>query len=288
VFIGNLDPAVTIDQLKKQFTQYGIVTSTKIPAGKGCGFVSYQDREGAELAIKSMVGKFLGSQRVRVSWGKAAAKAAAAQSTTTPISGALATPAIAAALGLPADGGAFDYNSYYQQQYANTGTNGTGNGVSAVANTTPQANAPLLQTPSVATSAVPSTTAWGSYDWSSYYNTDGSQAVNPQAATDPNAAAYAAGYNYWNGYGQAVPAAASYNYPYGAYPAYQQPTQSIDDAKASERKLVELLKADSVDQRNRDYIQRRKKEFLTSLAGTSYVPSLASTVSSTPFLNMLK
>ncbi|KAJ3190951.1 hypothetical protein HK101_008232 [Irineochytrium annulatum] len=96
VFIGGLNPSVTDDDLKQNFSQFGDILHTKIPPGRGCGFVTYAHRTSAETAIQQMnnaiIGMsqssyhfaaismiillnlsyyFSGGARVRLSWGKA-------------------------------------------------------------------------------------------------------------------------------------------------------------------------------------------------------------------------
>ena len=44
IFVGNLDPNVTDDHLRRVFGQYGELVHVKIPAGKRCGFVQFADR----------------------------------------------------------------------------------------------------------------------------------------------------------------------------------------------------------------------------------------------------
>ncbi|KAJ3341448.1 hypothetical protein HDU93_004849 [Gonapodya sp. JEL0774] len=71
VFVGGLSGTVTEEELRQHFGPYGIITYTKIPPGKGCGFVQYADRQAAEQAITAMNGYLLGGSRVRLSWGRA-------------------------------------------------------------------------------------------------------------------------------------------------------------------------------------------------------------------------
>ncbi|KAJ3341378.1 hypothetical protein HDU93_005014 [Gonapodya sp. JEL0774] len=71
VFVGGLSATVTEEELRQHFGPYGIITYTKIPPGKGCGFVQYADRQAAEQAIGAMNGYLLGGSRVRLSWGRA-------------------------------------------------------------------------------------------------------------------------------------------------------------------------------------------------------------------------
>ncbi|KAK3004901.1 hypothetical protein RJ639_018723 [Escallonia herrerae] len=70
VFIGNLDPNVTEEELRQLFLQFGEIFNVKIPAAKGCGFVQYGTRANAEEAIQRMQGAVIGQQVVRLSWGR--------------------------------------------------------------------------------------------------------------------------------------------------------------------------------------------------------------------------
>ncbi|CAN4125121.1 unnamed protein product [Withania somnifera] len=70
VFVGGLDSDVTDEELRKSFSQFGDVVSVKIPAGKGCGFVQFSDRSAAEDAIQKLNGAVIGTQTVRLSWGR--------------------------------------------------------------------------------------------------------------------------------------------------------------------------------------------------------------------------
>ncbi|CAL5377313.1 unnamed protein product [Camellia sinensis] len=49
---------------------YGEVVSVKIPAGKGCGFVQFANRNNAEDALERLNGTVIGKQTVRLSWGR--------------------------------------------------------------------------------------------------------------------------------------------------------------------------------------------------------------------------
>ncbi|KAJ3098053.1 hypothetical protein HDU97_004347 [Phlyctochytrium planicorne] len=71
VFIGGLNPGVTDDDLKSNFGQFGEILHTKIPPGRGCGFVTFAHRQSAEVAIQQMNNAIIGGARVRLSWGKA-------------------------------------------------------------------------------------------------------------------------------------------------------------------------------------------------------------------------
>ncbi|XP_021818088.1 polyadenylate-binding protein RBP47B'-like isoform X2 [Prunus avium] len=70
IFVGNLDPNVTEEELKQTFMQFGEILYVKIPVDKGCGFVQFGTRASAEDAIQRMQGKMIGQQVVRISWGR--------------------------------------------------------------------------------------------------------------------------------------------------------------------------------------------------------------------------
>ncbi|KAL4619480.1 hypothetical protein ACB092_06G082100 [Castanea dentata] len=70
IFVRNLDPNVTEEELKQTFLQFGEIAYVKIPVGKGCGFVQFGTRASAEEAIQKMQGKMIGQQIVRISWGR--------------------------------------------------------------------------------------------------------------------------------------------------------------------------------------------------------------------------
>ncbi|KAM7497186.1 hypothetical protein LguiA_021600 [Lonicera macranthoides] len=70
IFIGNLDPNVTEEELRQIFFQFGEIVSVKIPAARGCGFVQFGARASAEDAIQRTQGTVIGQQAVRVSWGR--------------------------------------------------------------------------------------------------------------------------------------------------------------------------------------------------------------------------
>ncbi|GLT74828.1 hypothetical protein SLA2020_465980 [Shorea laevis] len=70
IFISNLDPNVTEEELKQLFTPFGDISYVKIPVAKGCGFIQFVTRTSAEEAIRRMDGQIIGTQVVRISWGK--------------------------------------------------------------------------------------------------------------------------------------------------------------------------------------------------------------------------
>ncbi|KAJ3410366.1 hypothetical protein HDV05_003844, partial [Chytridiales sp. JEL 0842] len=70
VFVGGLNSSVNDDELRSNFAQFGEIVYTKIPPGKGCGFVQFSHRQSAEMAIAQMNNAVIGGSRVRLSWGK--------------------------------------------------------------------------------------------------------------------------------------------------------------------------------------------------------------------------
>ncbi|PWA89221.1 RNA-binding (RRM/RBD/RNP motifs) family protein [Artemisia annua] len=70
VYVGNLDPVITEEELRLLFVQFGDIVYTKIPVAKGCGFVQFTARTSAEEAILKMHGTQIGQQIVHLSWGK--------------------------------------------------------------------------------------------------------------------------------------------------------------------------------------------------------------------------
>ncbi|KAG8057031.1 hypothetical protein GUJ93_ZPchr0002g26670 [Zizania palustris] len=70
VFVGGLDPNVSEDDLRQTFSQYGEISSVKIPVGKQCGFVQFVQRKNAEDALQGLNGSTIGKQIVRLSWGR--------------------------------------------------------------------------------------------------------------------------------------------------------------------------------------------------------------------------
>lgn len=55
IFVGNLDPNVTEEELKQTFLQFGEIAYVKIPVGKGCGFVQFGTRFVICLHVKYLL-----------------------------------------------------------------------------------------------------------------------------------------------------------------------------------------------------------------------------------------
>jgi RNA recognition motif-containing protein len=54
LFIGGLSAAVGEDDLRITFSRYGPIVYTKVPPGKGCGFVQFVNRHEAENAMREL------------------------------------------------------------------------------------------------------------------------------------------------------------------------------------------------------------------------------------------
>ncbi|TPX56098.1 hypothetical protein PhCBS80983_g04793 [Powellomyces hirtus] len=93
VFVGGLNTQIADEELRSYFAPFGEIVYTKIPPGKGCGFVQFVHRQSAELAIAQMNGFMIAGSRVRLSWGRSQAipKADYRPSPSTPY-GAGGTP----------------------------------------------------------------------------------------------------------------------------------------------------------------------------------------------------
>ncbi|KAJ0020938.1 hypothetical protein Pint_31088 [Pistacia integerrima] len=70
IFVGNLDPNATEEELRQTFLHFGEIVNVKIPVGRGCGFVQFAARTSAEEAILRVQGHVIGQQQIRVSWGR--------------------------------------------------------------------------------------------------------------------------------------------------------------------------------------------------------------------------
>ncbi|KAJ6229458.1 RNA-binding post-transcriptional regulator csx1 [Anaeramoeba flamelloides] len=70
VYIGRLDPTVSIEELRSHTEHYGEILYCRIPEGMGCGFVQFSTRESAYRCLTELNGKLIGCQPVKTSWGK--------------------------------------------------------------------------------------------------------------------------------------------------------------------------------------------------------------------------
>lgn len=74
VFVGDLSPDISTNQLKEAFSPFGeisdckVIKDTQTLVSKGFGFVSFVRKEDAECAIAGMNGQWLGNKPIRTNW----------------------------------------------------------------------------------------------------------------------------------------------------------------------------------------------------------------------------
>ncbi|KAI8373581.1 hypothetical protein EDC96DRAFT_498858 [Choanephora cucurbitarum] len=74
VFVGDLAPEITDENLTQAFGQFGslvnahVMRDTMTGNPRGFGFVTYREKAEADQAIASMNGELLGSRNIRVNW----------------------------------------------------------------------------------------------------------------------------------------------------------------------------------------------------------------------------
>ncbi|CAG9828735.1 unnamed protein product [Diabrotica balteata] len=80
LYLGNLNPKITEQQLLELFGRFGPLASIKImwprsdeekARGRNCGFVAYMSRKDGERALKSLSGKDVFGYEMKLGWGKA-------------------------------------------------------------------------------------------------------------------------------------------------------------------------------------------------------------------------
>ncbi|KAL6055984.1 RNA-binding region RNP-1 domain-containing protein [Balamuthia mandrillaris] len=72
LFIGDLDPSISNEQLREIFREFGpIYDEETFVKNRNYGFVRFRHRRHAEKAKREMDGKVLGSRAIRIGWGEA-------------------------------------------------------------------------------------------------------------------------------------------------------------------------------------------------------------------------
>ncbi|VVC92624.1 unnamed protein product [Leptidea sinapis] len=80
LYLGNLNPKITEQQLMEIFGRYGPLASIKImwprsdeekARGRNCGFVAFMSRKDGERALKNINGKEIMNYEMKLGWGKA-------------------------------------------------------------------------------------------------------------------------------------------------------------------------------------------------------------------------
>uniref|UniRef100_A0A7N6BJH8 RRM domain-containing protein n=1 Tax=Anabas testudineus TaxID=64144 RepID=A0A7N6BJH8_ANATE len=74
VFVGDLSPEITTDDIKAAFAPFGKISDCRVVKdmatgkSKGYGFVSFFNKWDAENAIQQMGGQWLGGRQIRTNW----------------------------------------------------------------------------------------------------------------------------------------------------------------------------------------------------------------------------
>lgn len=80
LYLGNLNPKITEQQLMELFGKFGALASVKImwprseeekSRGRNCGFVAFMARKDAERALRGLTGKDVMGYEMKLGWGKA-------------------------------------------------------------------------------------------------------------------------------------------------------------------------------------------------------------------------
>ncbi|XP_041975615.1 U2 snRNP-associated SURP motif-containing protein [Aricia agestis] len=80
LYLGNLNPKITEQQLMEIFGRYGPLASIKImwprsdeekARGRNCGFVAFMSRKDGERALRNINGKEIMNYEMKLGWGKA-------------------------------------------------------------------------------------------------------------------------------------------------------------------------------------------------------------------------
>jgi len=70
LFVGNLDYAVTREELEQLFANYGEVREINVIQGKGFGFIEMSNQAEAEAAKKELNDSFFKGRTIRVDEAK--------------------------------------------------------------------------------------------------------------------------------------------------------------------------------------------------------------------------
>lgn len=74
LWLGNVNPSLSVNDLLQQFSLYGHVESARILSDKECAFVNFASVESAVAAkndLETRLGNMLGGTLVRIGFGKA-------------------------------------------------------------------------------------------------------------------------------------------------------------------------------------------------------------------------
>ncbi|KAK9234822.1 hypothetical protein V1525DRAFT_411864 [Lipomyces kononenkoae] len=125
VYVGNLSPYTTQNDLTPLFQNFGYVVDVRIQSDRGYAFVRMDSHEAAALAICQVSGVQINGRPVRCSWGKDRSPAATAAMGLGP-SGAAGAGAVGQRVGQQAGSGMNGYSGNYNQYYSQFGAGGGG------------------------------------------------------------------------------------------------------------------------------------------------------------------
>ncbi|KAJ1921956.1 E3 ubiquitin-protein ligase pub1 [Mycoemilia scoparia] len=70
VYVGNLSPNTTQEQIIPMFLQFGYVIEVRMQTDRGYAFIKLNSHEAAAMAITSLQGQVINDRAIKVSWGK--------------------------------------------------------------------------------------------------------------------------------------------------------------------------------------------------------------------------
>ncbi|MES1919550.1 U6 snRNA binding, variant 3 [Bonamia ostreae] len=71
IFVGGVDGSTEENDLSKMLKKYGEITKIALKPDKGCGFVTFGNREDAEEAIEKLNGQLIiGDTKYKINWSK--------------------------------------------------------------------------------------------------------------------------------------------------------------------------------------------------------------------------
>eukprot|EP01120_Amphizonella_sp_Union-15-10_P012438 TRINITY_DN5519_c0_g2_i1.p1 TRINITY_DN5519_c0_g2~~TRINITY_DN5519_c0_g2_i1.p1 ORF type:complete len:639 (+),score=147.82 TRINITY_DN5519_c0_g2_i1:61-1977(+) len=70
LWLGNVDPSTTEDQIRSTFIQFGSIEKIRVLPGKNCAFVNFADLNAALEAKKRMQGHVLNGRNLKINFGK--------------------------------------------------------------------------------------------------------------------------------------------------------------------------------------------------------------------------
>lgn len=85
VYVGNITPFTTQNQICSLFRSFGETTEVRLHADRGYAFVSFETHENAAMAIMCLNGVSLNGRNIKCSWGKEKSPSASSTSSNSPV-----------------------------------------------------------------------------------------------------------------------------------------------------------------------------------------------------------